>query len=179
MHNDKRVKMNQDRYASKEAFHHNKTIVMGMLDRDLRQVRAKVIPNVKRETLQAEVLAGVKYGSKVFTDEWAGYNGLRYRFVHDVIKHMETYVNGQVHTQGIENFRDFSSCNRAAIRECGTATRRVIKSLKRANSSDSFLAEGAGLVGERFIPRMERSADVRPESSRWVGGGDDTRIWRR
>ena len=26
-----------------------KAIVMGMLDRDLRQVRAKVIPNVKRE----------------------------------------------------------------------------------------------------------------------------------
>ena len=30
-----------------------KTVVMGMLDRELRQVRAKVIPNVKRETLQA------------------------------------------------------------------------------------------------------------------------------
>ena len=33
-----------------------KTVVMGMLDRDLRQVRAKVVPNVKRDTLQAEVL---------------------------------------------------------------------------------------------------------------------------
>ena len=33
---------------------YGKTIVMGMLDRDLRQVRAKVIPNVKRETLQAK-----------------------------------------------------------------------------------------------------------------------------
>jgi transposase-like protein len=33
-----------------------KTIVMGMLDRDERKVRASVVPNVKRETLQAEIL---------------------------------------------------------------------------------------------------------------------------
>ena len=33
-------------------------IVMGMLDRDLRQVRAKVVPNVKRDTLQGEVALG-------------------------------------------------------------------------------------------------------------------------
>src|SRR5580704_5155712 len=57
-----------------------KTVVMGMLDRDLRQVRAKVVPNVKRETLQAEVLREVKHGSKVFTDEHVGYDDLRHRF---------------------------------------------------------------------------------------------------
>ena len=77
---------------------------MGMLDRDLRQVRAKVIPNVKRETLQAEVLNHVKYGSRVYTDQWAGYNELHEDFVHDMVNHLETYVNGAVHTQGIENF---------------------------------------------------------------------------
>ena len=81
-----------------------KTIVMGMLDRDLRQVRAKVIPNVKRETLQATLLKEVKHGSKVYTDEAVGYDKVSYNFVHDVVNHMETYVNGQVHTNGIENF---------------------------------------------------------------------------
>jgi len=81
-----------------------KTIVMGMLDRDLRQVRAKVVPNVKRETLQTEVMNNVKHGSRVYTDEWVGYDHLHARFVHDVVNHMETYVNGQVHTNGIENF---------------------------------------------------------------------------
>ena len=30
----------------------NKTAVMGMLNRQTREVRAKVIPNIKRETLQ-------------------------------------------------------------------------------------------------------------------------------
>jgi transposase-like protein len=82
----------------------NKTIVQGILDRDVRKVRAKVVPNVKRETLQKEVLSAVKYGSKVYTDEAVGYDSLHYRFVHEVVNHSETYVNGQVHTNGIENF---------------------------------------------------------------------------
>ena len=65
---------------------------MGMLDRELRQVRAKVVPNVKRETLQNEMLREVRPGSKVYTDEAVGYDILRYRFVHDVVNHVETYV---------------------------------------------------------------------------------------
>ena len=81
-----------------------KTVVMGMLDRNLREVRAKVIPDAKRDTLQAEILKNIKYGSAVYTDEWYGYSEVRYRFVHDVVKHSETYVKGKVHTQGIENF---------------------------------------------------------------------------
>jgi transposase-like protein len=70
----------------------------------LRQVRAKVVPNIKRETLQNEVLREVKHGSKVYTDEALQYDDLRSRFIHDVVNHSERYVNGQVHTNGIENF---------------------------------------------------------------------------
>lgn len=33
-----------------------KSIVVGMLDRDTRQVRAKLLPNMKRETLQKKFL---------------------------------------------------------------------------------------------------------------------------
>jgi transposase-like protein len=36
--------------------HANKAAVFGILDRESRQVRAKVVPNVKRETLQNEIL---------------------------------------------------------------------------------------------------------------------------
>src|ERR1039458_7483336 len=81
-----------------------KTIVVGMLDRDLRQVRASVIPNVKRETLQAEILNNVKYGSQVYTDDAVPYNDLRARYVHEVVNHSEEYVRGHVHTNGLENF---------------------------------------------------------------------------
>jgi len=105
MHKSKRVRLQRIRGESREKdLHIGKTIVMGMLDRNLRQVRTKVIPNVKRDTLQAEVLASVKYGTRVYTDEWLGYQGLEFRFVHDVVNHLENYVNGNVHTQGIENF---------------------------------------------------------------------------
>jgi transposase-like protein len=105
MHKNKKVELQRSRGEQIEPdLHIGKAIVMGMLDRDLREVRAHVIPNVQRETLQNAILKHVKYGSRVFTDEWAGYNGLNYRFVHDVVNHMETYVNGIVHTQGIENF---------------------------------------------------------------------------
>ena len=71
--------MHNDQQSSLRAFAaaaSGKTIVMGMLDRDLRQVRAKVVPNVRRETLQAEVMREVKYGSSVFTDEHVGYDNL-------------------------------------------------------------------------------------------------------
>ena len=76
-----------------------------MLDRDARKVRAQVVPNVRRETLQNQVLNAVKHGSKVYTDSAIGYeSGMRQKFVHEVVNHSVTYVKGQVHTQGIENF---------------------------------------------------------------------------
>jgi len=104
MHKNKRIELERVQSNQREPTYKNKTIVMGMLDRDLREVRAKVIPNVKRDTLQAEVLSHVKYGSRVITDEWGGYNSLHYRFVHDVVNKLEGYVRGQVHVNGIENF---------------------------------------------------------------------------
>jgi transposase-like protein len=82
----------------------NKAIVVGMFDRKSRQVRAKVIPNTKRETLQKEILKNVKYGSAVYTDEAVGYDLLRQKFVHETVNHAETYVRGQVHTNCLENF---------------------------------------------------------------------------
>jgi transposase-like protein len=83
-----------------------KTIVMGMLNRETRQIRAKVIPNVKRETLQTEVLKNVGFNAHVFTDGWVGYDGLDNvkNFTHQTVNHINQYVNGRVHTQGIENF---------------------------------------------------------------------------
>jgi transposase-like protein len=83
----------------------NKVVVMGMLDRELRKVRAKVIPNAKRETLQAEILDAIERKSTVYTDRATGYDDLALKdFVHETVNHLEEYVRGQVHTQGIENF---------------------------------------------------------------------------
>jgi len=82
----------------------NKTVVMGMFDRESRQVRAKVVPNVKRETLQNEILKNVKYGSKVFTDSAVSYNRTGWHYIHETVNHAEEYVRGNVHTNSLENF---------------------------------------------------------------------------
>jgi transposase-like protein len=100
MHASRRLKMKtaQNGYAEK-------AIVVGMLDRDTRQVRAHMVPNVKRETLQNAILAGIEGKSTVYTDGWSGYDGLtKAEFVHETVTHIEEYVRGNVHTQGIENF---------------------------------------------------------------------------
>ncbi|MGA2252462.1 IS1595 family transposase [Terracidiphilus sp.] len=82
-----------------------KTIVMGMIDRNSRQVRTKVIPNVKRDTLQGEILANVSKRTPVYTDNAIGYYELaKQEFVHETVNHLQEYVRGQVHTNSIENF---------------------------------------------------------------------------
>jgi transposase-like protein len=79
--------------------------VMGMLDREARQVRASVIPNVKRDTLQNEILNQIEKKATVYTDGFVGYEFLKAQdFIHETVNHVEEYVRGQVHTQGIENF---------------------------------------------------------------------------
>jgi transposase-like protein len=83
----------------------SKAIVFGMVDRDTRQVRAKVVPNVKRETLQNEILNNIAGGSTVYSDGYQAYDRLAAeQFIHETVNHVHEYVRGQVHTQGIENF---------------------------------------------------------------------------
>ena len=84
---------------------YTKAMVMGLLERDTRQVRAKVVPNVKRETLQDEILKQVAKGARIYTDEHVGYDGLEAEeFIHETVCHVDAYVRGEVHTQGMENF---------------------------------------------------------------------------
>jgi len=78
---------------------------MGMLDRDARKVRAAVIPNVTRETLQAEIFNQIEKKSTVYTDGWVGYETLdAQEYIHETVNHIDEYVRGHVHTQGIDNF---------------------------------------------------------------------------
>jgi transposase-like protein len=51
----------KNKHLSQRKQTERKTIVMGMLNRETRQIRAKVIPNAKRETLQAEILSHVGF----------------------------------------------------------------------------------------------------------------------
>jgi transposase-like protein len=81
----------------------DKIIVMGLLERGGR-VHTEVIPDRQKHTLQPIVREHVEAGSALFTDEMGGYKGLGNEYLHQIIDHAVEYVNGRVHTNGIENF---------------------------------------------------------------------------
>jgi transposase-like protein len=88
----------------------DKTAVMGILERGDKasgktsKVRTTVIPNRKRATIQAEVKKHVEAGSALYTDALLSYDGLAGEFAHQVVDHAEKYVDGKIHTNGLENF---------------------------------------------------------------------------
>lgn len=103
MHREKRKQLKAD-------WRNDKAIVLGMLDRDARQVRTKVIPNVKRATLQAEILKAIVPVGTVYTDQHIGYDGLQaQRFIHETVTHLEEYVRGDVHTADWISERQYAS----------------------------------------------------------------------
>jgi transposase-like protein len=82
---------------------HDKTIVMGVLERG-GEVRATVIPNRRKALIQDEVRKHVSADSALFSDKLQSYDGLIRDYCHYVIDHAERYVDGKVHTNGMENF---------------------------------------------------------------------------
>jgi transposase-like protein len=85
-----------------------KVAVMGLLERHGEdghsKVKVKVVPNVRRQTLAPEVRQHVEQGSEVFTDALKSYDDLGSEYVHGVIDHAESYAEGKIHTNGLENF---------------------------------------------------------------------------
>lgn len=81
----------------------DKTIVFGALERG-GKVRATVVGSRKKSGLHASVKAHVEAGSALYSDALKSYDGLAQEYAHKVIDHAEKYVDGQVHTNGLENF---------------------------------------------------------------------------
>ena len=80
-----------------------KTAVLGMLERG-GIVRTMVVSNRKKRTLQREVKKNVAAGSALYSDALASYDGLERDYAHGTVNHAVQYVDGRVHTNGIENF---------------------------------------------------------------------------
>jgi transposase-like protein len=87
-----------------------KVAVMGLLERHNKddggsQVRTHVISNRRKHQLEKTVVDNVQEGATIYTDALKSYDNMGQRgFVHGVIDHAETYVDGAVHTNGLENF---------------------------------------------------------------------------
>ena len=80
-----------------------KAIVAAVLERGGR-VRAKVVDKRKKKDLQSLVRENVEAGSSLYSDALKSYDGLSADYAHQVVDHAVEYVNGQVHTNGCENF---------------------------------------------------------------------------
>ena len=83
----------------------NKTVVLGMLERD-GNVVTKIVPDVKRATLLPEIQSGVVEGTTIHTDGLHTYKVLKlHGFTHSFVDHNRgEYVRGDCHVQTIEGF---------------------------------------------------------------------------
>jgi transposase-like protein len=80
-----------------------KAVVLGMLECGKR-VRATVVPDRTKASIQPVVRGNVEPGAEVFSDEHAGTWKMDDEYLHKIVNHLETYVEGNIHTNGLENF---------------------------------------------------------------------------
>lgn len=98
-HADKKVQYSQGRSFK------DKTPVLGLLERESKQVRLTVVSSTSKKDIQPFIGENVEKGSNFYSDEWLGYNGLNSRYNHRIIDHAKKqYVDGDVHTNTIEGF---------------------------------------------------------------------------
>ncbi|MDP9343847.1 MAG: IS1595 family transposase [Actinomycetota bacterium] len=81
----------------------DKTAVMGIIERE-GEVRAMVVPDTRKRTLQPRIMEHVEPGSTVYSDAHSSYTGLESTYDHATVDHAVEYVRGQVHTNTMENF---------------------------------------------------------------------------
>ena len=85
-----------------------KTAVQGILERAKGNKASRVVLKVVKTTRRPELCGNVREyvleGSEVHTDALMSYDDLERDYDHQVVDHMVSYVNGKVHTNGLENF---------------------------------------------------------------------------
>jgi hypothetical protein len=85
-----------------------KVAVMGLLERHGKDghstIRLEVVEGRKRRHFTPVIEKHVEHGASVNTDSHPSYAELAKTYSHKVIDHAEKYVDGQIHTNGCENF---------------------------------------------------------------------------
>ena len=101
MHKDRRARVTK--HGSKFA---GKVAVLGLLERhgDGSRVRTAVVPGNRRHQLMPHIHRHIEPGANIYSDALPSYKELEQTYEHKVIDHAEAYVDGQVHTNGLENY---------------------------------------------------------------------------
>jgi len=103
--NEKRQMVPNSKFKNRQGRATEKVPVFGIIDRTTRQVRTQVLPGVKREVLMDAILENIETGSTIYSDGLTEYKSLKtMNFIHETVNHLNEYVRGEVHTQGIENY---------------------------------------------------------------------------
>ncbi len=124
-----------------------KTAIVGVKDRETKQVIATVVEHTDAVTLHGFIHENVEEGAKVYMDEATAYSGLRN---HESVKHsVAEYVRGQAHTNGIESF--WSMLKRA---HKGTFHKLSAKHLGR------YVDEFAGRHNMREMDTLDQMAAI-------------------
>ena len=132
-----------------------KVAVAGVKDRRTKKVKARVVQGTDHMTMAGFLLARVRAGSTVYTDDAGQYRRLP-GFRNESVAHSRgEYVRGEAHTQGIESF--WSMFKRAYV---GTYHKMSPKHLQR------YVNEFAGRQGVREHGTARQMRDV---VAAWVG----------
>jgi transposase-like protein len=103
MHGDKQKKLQADGRKMRGMV--GKAVVSGLLDRNTKEARVKVLSNVRAFHIRNNVIENVEKGSIIYSDSLRSYRNVPVDgYIHEFIDHAETYVNGRIHTNGLENF---------------------------------------------------------------------------
>ncbi len=93
------------RFEAKDGNNWGKSIVLGLLQRD-GDVRGAVAPSRKRMHLEPHLESNLETTVKLYTDEHPAYlhSASKLGLAHEIVNHLESYVQGRVHVNGLENF---------------------------------------------------------------------------
>ena len=139
-----------------------KTAVVGAKDRATKRVKAMVVSDTTKETLQGFVADVASPDAQVYTDEHKSYQGMP--FPHEAVKHsVGEYVRDMAHTNGMESFWALlkrgheGTYHSISPKHLG---RYVAEFQGRHNDRDEDTANQMGSIVERFAGKRLRYADL-------------------
>jgi transposase-like protein len=150
-----------------------KVPVMGFLKRSDEKgastIRTKPIDTIRSYRLVQEVKDNVQDGSTVYTDSLKSYDKLGIYYDHKTVDHAERYVDGMVHTNGLENYW---SLVKRSLR--GTYVSVEPFHLFRYLDEQAFRFNGRRATdGQRFEETLRHVAGRRVTFEQLIGGDRD------
>jgi transposase-like protein len=103
MHKSKKLRINQAMGGTGMQGGAGKAVVMAMLQRG-GKIRASVIPDRTKRSIQPIIRGSVEPGTTIHSDEHGHQWRMDGDYQHEIVNHLTQYVDGNIHCNGVENF---------------------------------------------------------------------------